>query len=466
MDGGRHRQSYGNVITAAPSANARNHPRPSHHQQQHPVSGSRGIDTSHQQQSSSSRHSTGIQQTSQHPHPLQHSNSTVTGGREGRRETRRSISIPVIGDNRSGGILQIILCLESRIKWLILESLVYLRLNVFCIKLYDLGPIGGRPVISRQSSRSRLSPAERAIPHQQHSSLKFRHSHSGTLPTTMVGQVQMDPMGIPPGSRSNQEILGGMHGISQPTLHSGAPGNMSGPHEASMMMEHHHTKGLVPPRSPRMKIPPPTIISPSVIQRSPSEAVGSSMSRVPDNIGPALARLGKSIALSVEILATVGETIADENPDIRGDMLLSCRESRAQSTSLEKMCEALSLSVNISDVSSGLRLLGVSSNAKQTIISNHHGGVSTSGGGGNIIVPTSGGVESSVADVSSLAGPGSGVCSDLEILIRTLRQLLTAVTKILLLSDNVVVKQLLGMLLYNINVQTFHYLRLYFYNRF
>ena len=76
-----------------------------------------------------------------------------------------------------------------------------------------------------------------------------------------------------------------------------------------------------------MKVPPPTIISPTVIQRSPGDGHGSSMVRVPDNIGPALARLGKSIALSVEILATVGETIADENPDIRGDMLQSCRES-------------------------------------------------------------------------------------------------------------------------------------------
>ena len=252
----------------------------------------------------------------------------------------------------------------------------------------------------------------------------------------MVGQVQMDPMGIPPGSRSNQEILGGMHGISQPTLHSGAPGNMSGPHEASMMMEHHHTKGLVPPRSPRMKIPPPTIISPSVIQRSPSEAVGSSMSRVPDNIGPALARLGKSIALSVEILATVGETIADENPDIRGDMLQSCRESRVQSNALEKMCEALSLSVNLSDISGGLQSLDVGSNSNQTIITNHTGG--SSGGSGNVIVPTSGVVTSNTAIISSLSG------SELEVLVRTLRQLLTAVTKILLLSDNVVVKQLLG----------------------
>ena len=40
----------------------------------------------------------------------------------------------------------------------------------------------------------------------------------------------------------------------------------------------------------------------------------------PDNVGPALGRLGRSIGLAVEMLATVGETIGEENPDIRGDM--------------------------------------------------------------------------------------------------------------------------------------------------
>ena len=259
----------------------------------------------------------------------------------------------------------------------------------------------------------------------------------------MVGQVHMDQLGMPQsGGRPNhQDVHGGMLGAQPPLMLGGSPSNVPTPHEAAMLMEHHHAKGLIPPRSPRMKIPPPTIISPSMVQRSPGEGHGSSMARVPDNIGPALARLGKSIALSVEILATVGETIADENPDIRGDMLQSCRESRAQSTALEKMCEALSLSVNLSDISCGIQSLEVGSSSKQTIITNHSGGSSRESG--NVIVPTSSGISSNPANISSLGGSGTG--SELEVLIRTLRQLLTAVTKILLLSDNVVVKQLLGM---------------------
>ena len=48
-----------------------------------------------------------------------------------------------------------------------------------------------------------------------------------------------------------------------------------------------------------------------------------------DNVGVALAKLGRSICHPVDILATVGETIADENPEIREDMLDACRDSRA-----------------------------------------------------------------------------------------------------------------------------------------
>ena len=89
---------------------------------------------------------------------------------------------------------------------------------------FNSGPIGGRPPISRQSSRSRLSPADRGNPPQSHSSLKFRHSHSGTLPTSMVGQVQMDSLGMPPGSRSNQDLMGGMLGVPPASLLGGSPG--------------------------------------------------------------------------------------------------------------------------------------------------------------------------------------------------------------------------------------------------
>ena len=65
----------------------------------------------------------------------------------------------------------------------------------------------------------------------------------------------------------------------------------------------------------------PTVVAQSInVPRSPRLLITPSS---PDNVGPALGRLGRSIGLSVEMLATVGETIGEENPDIRGDMQVS-----------------------------------------------------------------------------------------------------------------------------------------------
>ena len=101
MDGVRQRQSYGNIHTAASSA-GRNNRQTTTFPLLH---SSRGGETTQQQQPSKRRQQ--VIQHPQHPHPLQHSSSTVTGGGQGirreSRETRRSISIPVIGDNRVGG---------------------------------------------------------------------------------------------------------------------------------------------------------------------------------------------------------------------------------------------------------------------------------------------------------------------------------------------------------------------------
>ena len=83
------------------------------------------------------------------------------------------------------------------------------------------------------------------------------------------------------------------------------------------------SQGMAVPRSPRLLITPSS----------------------PDNVGPALGRLGRSISLAVEMLATVGETIGEENPDIRGDMHDACRESRSVSSGLEKLCESMSHTV-------------------------------------------------------------------------------------------------------------------------
>ena len=110
MDGVRHRQSYGNIHSAA-SASARTTRQTSTFPHLNSSQPTRGV-TAQQQQSSALRRQQVIQQSQlPRPHPLQHqhSSSALTGGGQGTRresrETRRSISIPVLGDNRIGGIL-------------------------------------------------------------------------------------------------------------------------------------------------------------------------------------------------------------------------------------------------------------------------------------------------------------------------------------------------------------------------
>nr|CAD7198960.1 unnamed protein product [Timema douglasi] len=54
----------------------------------------------------------------------------------------------------------------------------------------------------------------------------------------------------------------------------------------------------------------------------------------------AVARVGQAVNLAVERFVTVGETIADDNPEIKADMYEACKEARAAGSAIEKLCEA------------------------------------------------------------------------------------------------------------------------------
>ncbi|XP_013135220.1 PREDICTED: alpha-catulin isoform X4 [Papilio polytes] len=96
--------------------------------------------------------------------------------------------------------------------------------------------------------------------------------------------------------------------------------------------------------------------------------------------GAAVQRVGAAVCCAVERFVAVGETIADDNPDVRHSMVLACKEARAAGRAIERVC-------------------------------------STGGAGGGI-------------------AEGAGmVCAA--------RALLAAVTRVLLLADMVVVRQLL-----------------------
>ncbi|XP_055312138.1 alpha-catulin [Sitodiplosis mosellana] len=50
-------------------------------------------------------------------------------------------------------------------------------------------------------------------------------------------------------------------------------------------------------------------------------------------------RIGQSVNLAVERFVTVGETIADDNPEIKQDMYDACKEARTAGLSIERLCE-------------------------------------------------------------------------------------------------------------------------------
>ncbi|KAL0279422.1 UNVERIFIED_CONTAM: hypothetical protein PYX00_000987 [Menopon gallinae] len=53
----------------------------------------------------------------------------------------------------------------------------------------------------------------------------------------------------------------------------------------------------------------------------------------------AVARVGQAVNLAVERFVTVGETIGDDNPEIKLDMFEACKEAREAGAGIEKLCE-------------------------------------------------------------------------------------------------------------------------------
>jgi hypothetical protein len=54
----------------------------------------------------------------------------------------------------------------------------------------------------------------------------------------------------------------------------------------------------------------------------------------------AVARVGQAVNLAVERFVTVGETIADDNPEIKEDMYEACKEARAAGRYLCKQTQS------------------------------------------------------------------------------------------------------------------------------
>ncbi|XP_063548618.1 alpha-catulin isoform X3 [Cydia strobilella] len=57
-----------------------------------------------------------------------------------------------------------------------------------------------------------------------------------------------------------------------------------------------------------------------------------------DASGAAVQRVGAAVCCAVERFVAVGETIADDNPDVRHSMVLACKEARAAGRAIERVC--------------------------------------------------------------------------------------------------------------------------------
>ncbi|KAL3854374.1 hypothetical protein ACJMK2_013646, partial [Sinanodonta woodiana] len=108
--------------------------------------------------------------------------------------------------------------------------------------------------------------------------------------------------------------------------------------------------------------------------------------KVTEKTARALMRVGEAVSYAVERFVTVGESIADENPDIREDMCEACWEARQAGTSIHRL----------TDIS-------------QT---------------------TNDGMPKTFAEKTAM--------------VRSARQLLSAITRVLLIADKVIVKQILN----------------------
>ncbi|XP_046652731.1 alpha-catulin-like isoform X2 [Daphnia pulicaria] len=121
----------------------------------------------------------------------------------------------------------------------------------------------------------------------------------------------------------------------------------------------------------------------------------------------ALGRVGRAVQAAVERFVLVGETIADDNSEIKLDMYEACREARQAGAAIEKLCEL---------------------QYDETQTCGTDGEMSPSAGSG-------GGGSGSILGSSGMTDKGS--------MVRAARCLLAAVTQVLLLADTIVVKQLL-----------------------
>lgn len=163
-------------------------------------------------------------------------------------------------------------------------------------------------------------------------------------------------------------------------------------------------------------------------------------------------RIGQSVNFAVERFAAVGEAIADDNPEIRAEMYDACKDGRAAGSLIEQLCSLTAPSLQRSSSAVGV---GGTSSGGDGNLTNHLGSASPGGGGGGGGGQSSAGYDSGGSGGREATGGGGGSdpngstsassirsYADRTAMSRAARALLSSVTRVLLVADTVVVKQI------------------------
>lgn len=147
----------------------------------------------------------------------------------------------------------------------------------------------------------------------------------------------------------------------------------------------------------------------------------------------------------MERFAAVGEAIADDNPEIRAEMYDACKDGRAAGSLIEQLCSLTAPSLQRSNSAIG------SSGGADGSLANQAGspvggGVGTGGGSANAGYDSGGSGGGSRDNASDPNGTTSANSirsyADRTAMSRAARALLSSVTRVLLVADTVVVKQI------------------------
>ncbi|XP_046916901.2 alpha-catenin related isoform X1 [Dermatophagoides farinae] len=153
----------------------------------------------------------------------------------------------------------------------------------------------------------------------------------------------------------------------------------------------------------------------------------------------AIVRVGQSVNFAVERFASVGEAIADDNPEIRNEMYDACKDARTAGALIEQLCSLTAPSLRgiggncgtIIDPTSGSSIIPIVDTVYHHHHHHHHYHHDTT-------------TATAATTTTTNSEESIRTHADRQAMARAARALLSSVTRVLLVADTVVVKQIVA----------------------